>query len=141
MPYYPDQAKLGTINAVSTGLYALLGAELCVITKDNDKYLTRSYLSAQWLDNHMVTPEGLLVDNINGADCKVTDWKFTCESWITSSLISLCVVLTARQRRTIHIHLRPALHPQFQRHCPSPSRTDRQREYPDQTVELGQRHN
>ena len=68
-----------SVNAVSTGNFALLGAELCRVTKDMS-YCDRSYESANWLDRHMKASDGYLVDNINGKDCHVTDWKFTCTS-------------------------------------------------------------
>lgn len=74
-----NPAAHSSVNAVSTGNFALLGAELCRVTKDMS-YCHRSYESAQWLDRHMKADDGYLVDNINGKDCHVTDWKFTCES-------------------------------------------------------------
>lgn len=67
------------VNAVSTGLYALLGAELCRITKDTS-YCDRTLTSLVWLDNHLVSPSGLIWDGITGDACKVTEWTFTCES-------------------------------------------------------------
>lgn len=67
------------VNAVSTGLFALMAAKVCQHLKDKN-YCNHGYLAAQWLDRHMVTSGGLLVDNIGPSNCKITDWKFTCES-------------------------------------------------------------
>lgn len=77
-PGHLDAKNNPHVNAVSTGNYALLGVELCRITGDMS-YCERSYKNAQWLDNHMVNPEGLLWDNYNGIDCHLQDWTFTCE--------------------------------------------------------------
>jgi len=66
------------VNAVSTGNYALLAAELCRLTKDM-KYCDRAYESAKWLDDHMVNPEGILMDHYNGKNCELKDWLLTCE--------------------------------------------------------------
>lgn len=55
-----------------------MAAKLCQHLKDNG-YCNHGYLAAQWLDRHMVTSGGLLVDNIGPSSCKITDWKFTCE--------------------------------------------------------------
>lgn len=66
------------INAVSTGNYGLLSVELCRLTGDM-KYCDRAYETARWLDDHMVKPDGLLMDHYNAADCGLKDWTFTCE--------------------------------------------------------------
>jgi predicted alpha-1,6-mannanase (GH76 family) len=65
------------VDAVSTGLFALLSAQLCEISEDL-AYCASAYTSAQWLDNHMVRPDGLLWDGLAAGSCKVTDWTFTC---------------------------------------------------------------
>jgi predicted alpha-1,6-mannanase (GH76 family) len=71
----PDSPE---VNAVSTGNYGLLAAELCRLTKE-DKYCETAKISAQWLDNHMVNPEGILMDHYNGKNCELKDWLLTCE--------------------------------------------------------------
>ena len=74
-----DATNDPAVNAVSTGLYAWLGAELCRETKDQS-YCTNAYNSVWWLDRFMVNPDGLLWDHIAGDTCEVTDWTFTCRS-------------------------------------------------------------
>ena len=66
------------VNAVSTGNYGLLSVELCRLTGDM-KYCGRAYQTAWWLDNHMVKPDGLLMDHYNAVNCQLKDWTFTCE--------------------------------------------------------------
>ena len=66
------------VNAVSTGNYGLLAVELCRLTGDM-KYCDRTTETAQWLDNHMVNPEGLLWDHYNGKNCELKDWVLTCK--------------------------------------------------------------
>ena len=66
------------VNAVSSGLYALLGAELCRVTGDQT-YCEIAYRSMQWIDRFLVEPSGLVYDHINGSSCVVTNWTFTCE--------------------------------------------------------------
>lgn len=43
-------------------------------------YCDRAYQTAWWLDDHMVSPEGLLWDNYNGTDCQLQNTTWTCES-------------------------------------------------------------
>jgi hypothetical protein len=74
----PDSPE---VNAVSTGNYGLLAAELCRLTKE-DEYCETAKISAQWLDNHMVNPEGILMDHYNGKTCELKDWLLTCEHYI-----------------------------------------------------------
>lgn len=66
------------VNAVSTGNYGLLSVELCRLTGDM-KYCDRAYQTAWWLDNHMLKPDGLLMDHYNAVNCELKDWTFTCE--------------------------------------------------------------
>ena len=66
------------VNAVSSGLYGLLGAELCRIT-GNQVYCSLAYSSMQWIDRFLVTSDGLVWDHINGTSCEIKNWTFTCE--------------------------------------------------------------
>ena len=76
-----DAAKNTHVCAVSTGGFALLGAELCSITKDN-KYCDAAKASLAWLDSFMVIPDGgskgLLWDTIDADTCETIKWTFTC---------------------------------------------------------------
>ena len=83
------------VNAVSTGLYALTAATLCRIKSDT-AYCDKAFSSLGWLDRHMVNDKGLLWDNLNGKDCKLTDWVFTCEFPIL--LMALLVILSEKSR-------------------------------------------
>ncbi|ORX35268.1 glycosyl hydrolase family 76-domain-containing protein [Kockovaella imperatae] len=77
-PMDPNQGGAGDpdVNAVSSGLFALLGAELCRITGDQ-VYCDRAYEAIQWIDRFLVRPDGLIYDHINGTSCEVKDWTFT----------------------------------------------------------------
>lgn len=67
-----------SVNAVSSGLYGLLGAELCRVT-GNQVFCEMAYSAMQWIDRFLVNPEdGLIWDHINGTSCEVTNWTFTC---------------------------------------------------------------
>jgi hypothetical protein len=76
-PGYFDAASNPNVNAVSTGNYGLLSVELCRLT-GNMSYCDRAYQNALWLDNHMVSPDGLLWDNYNGSDCQLQNTTWTC---------------------------------------------------------------
>jgi hypothetical protein len=78
-PGFFDAASNPNVNAVSTGNYALLSVELCRLTGDMS-YCDRAYQNAWWLDNHMVSPSGLLWDNYNGTDCTLQNNTWTCKS-------------------------------------------------------------
>lgn len=83
LPHHPQQAASTGLNAVSTGLYSLLSAELCQVNRAQTEYCDKAYRSMQWLDRHLVAPDGLLWDNLSGKSCKVQreeGWKFTCET-------------------------------------------------------------
>ena len=81
-PGINDAAQQPDVNAVSTGNYGLLSAELCRVTGDM-KYCDRAYENAQWIDRHMVDPtDNLLWDHLNGTSCALADYKFTCESLV-----------------------------------------------------------
>jgi len=68
------------VNSVSTGLYALLSAELCKVT-GTTSYCDRAYKSMRWIDDHMLNPaNNLLWDHLNATNCALSDYTFTCES-------------------------------------------------------------
>jgi hypothetical protein len=83
-PGFFDAASNPNVNAVSTGNYALLSVELCRLTGDMD-YCDRAYQNAWWLDDHMVSPEGLLWDNYNGTDCTLQNNTWTCKRHSTNA--------------------------------------------------------
>ena len=74
-----NAANQPDVNAVSTGNYGLLGAELCRVTGDM-KYCDRAYENVWWMDRHMVDPEtNLIWDHLNGTSCALANYTFTCE--------------------------------------------------------------
>ena len=66
------------LNAVSTGNFALLAAELCRITGDQKKYCEPAVESMRFLDDHLLMQDGLLKDHIGSDSCQGEDWRFTC---------------------------------------------------------------
>lgn len=106
-----NAAAQSTINAVSTGTHALLGAELCRITNDTG-YCDKALASAQWLDRHMIAHDGYLFDNLDLKTCAITDWKFTCEPLLLSDE----TLLTCRQPGSLHRCIRAAWSPDRQRY-------------------------
>lgn len=77
-PFAMQAASQPNINAVSTGLHALLGAELCRLTK-NTTYCDYASSSMHWIDRVLLSPNHLIDDNVNGSTCKRVPHQFTCE--------------------------------------------------------------
>lgn len=75
-----NAAAHDSLNAVSSGNHALLGAELCRVTGDMS-YCDKALTSIQWVTNHLVSPDGFVYDNLKAKDCAITKWVFTCEPW------------------------------------------------------------
>ncbi|KAF5360085.1 hypothetical protein D9758_007579 [Tetrapyrgos nigripes] len=67
-----------SINSVTTGLYLTLSAFLAEATGDS-KYTNAAILSAQWIKNHNINTNNLVLDTVNGHDCSRSpaDWLFT----------------------------------------------------------------
>lgn len=63
---------------MSTGNFALLGADLCRVTKDMN-YCDRSYENVWWIDRQLKNDKGMIYDGLEGTTCKITDWQFTCK--------------------------------------------------------------
>ncbi|KAK7033925.1 hypothetical protein VNI00_012549 [Paramarasmius palmivorus] len=82
-PVADDQA----INSVTTGLYLTindtisLSAFLAEITSDG-KYQDAAILSANWIKNHNINGDNIVLDTVNGHDCgrSSADWLFTYNS-------------------------------------------------------------
>ncbi|PFH53228.1 hypothetical protein AMATHDRAFT_137824 [Amanita thiersii Skay4041] len=76
-PTIDDQA----INSVTTGLYITASAYLAEITGDS-KYRDAAILSAQWIKNHNINPNNIVLDTVNGHDCSrsPSTWLFTYNS-------------------------------------------------------------
>jgi len=73
--YWRSEPTDPGINAVSTGLFASLAAELAFI-HSNSTYAKQAAISLEWIDNMLLQPNGLVADHIDGA-CTLTDWLFT----------------------------------------------------------------
>lgn len=77
-PSAPDAQENPNVNAVSTGLYALVGASLCRLT-GNMTYCDRAYASLQWIDRILRDDQGLIYDHIIGTSCELVSWLYACQ--------------------------------------------------------------
>ncbi|KXN83969.1 Mannan endo-1,6-alpha-mannosidase DCW1 [Leucoagaricus sp. SymC.cos] len=70
-----------SVNSITTGLYISTSALLAEITGDS-KYMNAAILSAQWIQNHNLNSNNIVLDTVNGHDCSRSpaSWLFTYNS-------------------------------------------------------------
>jgi len=70
-----------SINSITTGLYITTSALLAEITGDS-KYTNAAIASAQWIQNHNINADHIVLDTVNGHDCSrsPSTWLFTYNS-------------------------------------------------------------
>ncbi|EIW78460.1 hypothetical protein CONPUDRAFT_145683 [Coniophora puteana RWD-64-598 SS2] len=85
-----------SVNSVTTGLFATLGAYLGEATGDSS-YTTAAAASANWIKNANTNSAGLPLDTINGNNCQVTNWVFT---YNTGKYIEALAVLASGDSNT-----------------------------------------
>ncbi|KAF7317604.1 Glycoside hydrolase family 76 protein [Mycena kentingensis (nom. inval.)] len=78
--FWQTATNNNAINSITTGLYMTLSAFLADTTGDA-KYRNAAILSANWIKNHQINPNGIILDTVN-ADCTTTpaNWLFTYNS-------------------------------------------------------------
>ncbi|KAE9396273.1 endo-1,6-alpha-mannosidase [Gymnopus androsaceus JB14] len=66
--FWQPTADGTAINSITTGLYVTLSAFLAETT-GNDTYTNASILSAQWIQNLQINPDGIVLDTVDGEAC------------------------------------------------------------------------
>ncbi|KAJ7230371.1 endo-1,6-alpha-mannosidase [Mycena pura] len=76
-PTIDDQS----VNSITTGLYITLSAFLAEYT-GNATYTNAAVLSANWIKNHNINANNIVLDTVNAADCTTSpaSWLFTYNS-------------------------------------------------------------
>ncbi|KAJ7498155.1 endo-1,6-alpha-mannosidase [Mycena galericulata] len=70
-----------SVNSITTGLYITLSAFLAQYT-GNATYTNAAILSANWIKNHNINANDLVLDTVDAADCSTSpaSWLFTYNS-------------------------------------------------------------
>jgi len=96
-----------SINSITTGLYITTSALLASITGDA-KYTNAAVLSAQWMRNHNINSNNIVLDTVNGHDCSRSPatWLFTYNSGKYIEGLSVLADVTGdSQWRTLMVNI------------------------------------
>ncbi|KAF7771085.1 CAZyme family GH76 [Agaricus bisporus var. burnettii] len=79
--FWRPTADTTPINSITTGLYITTSALLAEITGDR-KYTDAAILSAQWIRNHNINSNRIVLDTVDARDCSRSpaSWLFTYNS-------------------------------------------------------------
>lgn len=64
------------VNAITTSLFMAASAQLYDLTGEQ-KYLNGATNARNYIRNHLINSQGLVLDGMNIQNCAITDWVFT----------------------------------------------------------------